>query len=193
MKPTPEFALGARAGLPDALRVLLQEYPRELWEDDPGFSQLIRFWLDRHLMFRRILEALQQTTHQVIDKSVDPQTFARQLARYGSMFVGELHAHHNIEDAHYFPTMKTLDSRISAGFDILDRDHHTIDARLQGFAKQANTLLQGLQKDEESAMAQLGPLADELITFERFLDRHLVDEEELVVPVLLKYTPEGLV
>lgn len=189
----PELALDERAALPDALRVLLQDYPRELWEEDPGFSQLIRFWLDRHLMFRRIMEALQATTGRVIDKALDPQSFAQQLSRYGSMFVGELHAHHSIEDAHYFPVMKTLDSRITAGFDILDRDHHTIDARLQEFARSANALLRGLQVDEAASMAQLGPLLDELATMERFLDRHLTDEEELVVPVLLKYTPEGLV
>lgn len=188
-----ELALEYREALPDALRILLQDYPRELWEEDPGFSQLIRFWLDRHLMFRRIMEALQATTDRVIDKALDPQSFAQQLSRYGSMFVGELHAHHSIEDAHYFPVMKTLDSRITSGFDILDRDHHTIDGRLQDFANTANDLLRGLQADEAEAMAQLGPLSDALVTMERFLDRHLTDEEELIVPVLLKYTPEGLV
>ncbi|NNE86603.1 MAG: hemerythrin domain-containing protein [Silicimonas sp.] len=190
---TTQWALENRQVLPDALRVLLQDYPRELWEDDPGFSQLIRFWLDRHLMFRRIMEALLETTAHVRDKSLDPQSFAHQLSRYGSMFVGELHAHHSVEDAHYFPVMKTLDSRITAGFDILDKDHHTIDARLQGFAEMANGVLRGMQADEAAAMAQLGPLADELKVLEHFLDRHLTDEEELVVPVLLKYTPEGLV
>jgi iron-sulfur cluster repair protein YtfE (RIC family) len=188
-----ELALGTRQALPDALRVLLEEYPRTLWEEDPGFTQLIRFWLDRHLMFRRLMEALQTSTHGVIDRDIDPGTFAQRLSRYGSMFVGELHAHHSVEDAHYFPVMKTLDSRLGSGFDILDLDHHAIDGRLKAFTETANTVLRGVQADEASAQAHLGPLAEALVEMERFLDRHLTDEEELVVPVLLKYTPEGLI
>ncbi len=190
--PQADLDLETRTGLPDALRVLLADYPRELWEEDAGFSQLIRFWLDRHLMFRRLLAALQEATQQGMDRSVEPQSFGRALSRYGSMFVGELHMHHSIEDAKFFPVMKTLDRRITHGFDVLDRDHHTIDARLQGFAAQANGVLQGLSVDEAAAMAQLGPLLGELGVLERFLERHLTDEEELVVPVLLKYQPEGL-
>ena len=187
-----QFALENREALPDALRVLLQDYPRELWESDAGFSQLIRFWLDRHLMFRRLLEALQNATQAGIDAPGDAQGYARALSRYGSMFVGELHMHHTIEDTKFFPVMKTLDSRISAGFDILDRDHHGIDARLQSFADMANVLLQGVQNGDVAAMARLGPLLGELGVLETFLNRHLTDEEELVVPVLLKYQPEGL-
>lgn len=190
--PEVDLDLNARAGLPDALRVLLADYPRELWEEDAGFSQLIRFWLDRHLMFRRLLDALQEATQKGIEATVEPQAYGRALSRYGSMFVGELHLHHSIEDAKFFPVMKTLDLRITRGFDILDRDHHTIDARLQGFAAQANSVLQGIERDEAAAMAQLGPLLSELGVLETFLNRHLTDEEELVVPVLLKYQPEGL-
>lgn len=187
-----QLALENRDRLPDALRVLLQDYPRELWEEDAGFSHLIRFWLDRHLMFRRILEALQSATQQGIDAPDDPLGYARALSRYGSMLVGELHMHHTVEDTQYFPLMKTLDARITSGFDILDRDHHTIDARLHSFSEMANLLLQGIQNGDDAAMARLGPLLNELGVLETFLNRHLIDEEELVVPVLLKYQPEGL-
>lgn len=189
---TDRLALGARTGLPDALCVLLAEYPRDLWEEDVGFSPLIRFWLDRHVMFRRIMAALQEDTQAALGTSLEPQAYARKLSRYGGMFVSELHMHHVIEDTQYFPLMKTLDARITHGFDILDRDHHTIDARLQRFAKMANEILQGMQNAQSEAMAQLGPLIDELSALDGFLDRHLIDEEELIVPVLLKYQPEGL-
>ena len=49
------LALADRKKLPDALRVLLEDYPRDGWELDPGFDGLVRFWLDRHLMFRRLM------------------------------------------------------------------------------------------------------------------------------------------
>ena len=38
-----DLDLSHRTALPDALRVLLAEYPREAWEADPTFSALIRF------------------------------------------------------------------------------------------------------------------------------------------------------
>ena len=56
-----DLALGVRAGLPDALRVLLADYPREGWESHPHFTGLVRFWLDRHLMFRPLQAATCRT------------------------------------------------------------------------------------------------------------------------------------
>lgn len=50
--------LDLRTGLPDALRVLLKEFPRDGWDDHPGIEGLVRFWLDRHMMFRRIIARL---------------------------------------------------------------------------------------------------------------------------------------
>jgi len=186
------LALERREGLPDALRVLLQDYPREAWEADPNFSALIRFWLDRHLMFRRLLGMMQDETEKSLDRAMEPRTYAAHLSRYGSMFAGELHGHHAIEDAHYFPHLKSLDTRLERGFDILDRDHHDIDAHLAGFADDANAVLRavGAAGDPVDSIATLrARLADT----QRFLDRHLTDEEELVVPVLLKFAPAGLV
>ena len=190
--PETELALETRAGLPEALRVLLQDYPREAWESDPHFSGLIRFWLDRHLMFRRLVATMRTEAEQALDRAMEERVFGAHLSRYGSMFIGELHGHHSIEDAHYFPVMKTLDSRIERGFDILDHDHHAIDRHLGEFTDVANRAL--------SSIAESKPATDEIAAFrkwlvrvEGFLDRHLVDEEELVVPVLLKYAPAGLV
>ena len=39
------LSLARRDGLPDALRVLLAEYPREAWESHPNLTALMRFWL----------------------------------------------------------------------------------------------------------------------------------------------------
>ena len=41
------LSLARRDGLPDALRVLLAEYPREAWESHPNLTALMRFWLER--------------------------------------------------------------------------------------------------------------------------------------------------
>jgi hemerythrin-like domain-containing protein len=187
-----DLALETRQALPDALRVLLAEYPRDAWEVDPQFSGLIRFWLDRHLMFRRLVGVMRDEAEKAIDRRIEDRVFGAHLARYGSMFVGELHGHHGIEDAHYFPVMKKLDSRVEKGFDILDRDHHALDAYLASFADAANAALRAVAEGRK-ARDPIAAFRADLARMEGFLDRHLVDEEELVVPVLLKYAPSGLV
>ena len=50
--------LDRRTGLPDALCVLLRDYPRDLWQSHAQFDGLIRFWLDRHALFRTLLGRL---------------------------------------------------------------------------------------------------------------------------------------
>ena len=44
-----DLLLSKRDGLPDALRALIKAYPRAGWVQNPNYSQLIAFWLDRHL------------------------------------------------------------------------------------------------------------------------------------------------
>ena len=189
MTPDPD-ALDARARLPDALRVLVDELPREGWEAHPRFSELIRFWLDRHQLFRALLGRLRADAEAALDGRLDALGYARSLQRHGGLFVGELDAHHRIEDAHYFPVLQALDPRVRRGFDILDRDHHALDARLGLFAERANGVLRGA-REEAGRTDRAAALLREVERFEPLLERHLVDEEELVVPVLLHHAPDG--
>lgn len=189
--PDPE-ALGVRERLPDALRVLVEELPREGWGAHPGFSELIRFWLDRHGMFRQLLGLLREDAEAAEAGRLDGADFARRLSRHGGLFVNELLAHHRIEDAHYFPVLQARDPRVQRGFDILDRDHHALDGALGLFADQANAVLRGA-REREGARNRAGAFLREVEGLKPLLERHLVDEEELVVPVLLRHAPDGLV
>ena len=63
------------------------------------------------MMFRRILEKLSADTRAAADRKIAPQAYAQGMARLGSMFVGELHGHHGIEDAHYFPVLAAKDAQ----------------------------------------------------------------------------------
>lgn len=184
------YTVDRRSGLPDALRILLQEYPRDDWAQAPGFDGLIRFWLQRHLMFRRILDALQETTQEGLNRAIDGRRLAATISRHGGLLVQELHTHHVIEDTHYFPVLQKRDARIAVGFDILDADHHALDARLNAFTEAANdsitALLDGADSVDPAARFQ-GALQG----LHGLIDRHLEDEEDLVVPVLLRYGTEG--
>lgn len=186
-----DLTLENRDGLPDALRVLIDEYPREGWEKDPGFNGLIQFWLDRHLMFRRLLTEMRSGTESVIDRKISNDKFSAMVSRYGGMFVNGLHEHHTIEDTYYFPKLSQYDKRISRGFDILDKDHHALDVHLGSFVENANALI--ARRDDAAAMHEAaGAFHSQLSGLEGFINRHLLDEEDLIVPVILRYGAAGL-
>ncbi|WP_238365945.1 hemerythrin domain-containing protein [Mesobacterium pallidum] len=186
-----DLALDLRAGLPDPLRALVKEFPRDGWEQHPEFQGLISFWLDRHLMFRRLCEAMIQDAQTTLDGGMEPRQMAGRLSRYGSALVNDLHGHHQIEDGHYFPRLTTLDARMAHGFDLLERDHAQMDGLIAGFVDAANTVLAGADA-AGGATDRVGAFHAHLGDFSGLLERHLFDEEEIVVPVILKYGANGL-
>lgn len=179
---TDNLALATRTGLPDALRVLLEEFPRTGWQSHANFGGMVEFWLHRHLMFRQLLERMDRDVQLLIDGHIDFDAYAPRLSHYGSSLLNELHGHHHIEDAHYFPRLVQLDTRLETGFGLLDADHQAMDAELQDMAAAANALLRG---------GEPGVFADRLDGFGRLLNRHLVDEEEIIVPVILNTGFDG--
>ncbi|QDC11126.1 hemerythrin domain-containing protein [Oceanicola sp. D3] len=185
-----ELDLHTRAALPDALRVLLADYPRETWEAHPHFAGLVEFWLDRHLMFRRLLDLLNQETESLLDGG-DPARFGSTLPRYGGMLLQQLHGHHQIEDAHYFPILEAKAPEIARGFQLMEADHQLLDPALAGFADAANLTL-GKLAEGGNAKDAAAPFAASLESLGGLLDRHLTDEEELVVPVVLKLGPQTI-
>jgi iron-sulfur cluster repair protein YtfE (RIC family) len=183
-------ALESRTGLPPALRVLVEEIPRLEWKGHPNFGGMVQFWLERHLMFRSLMTQLSSDAEELVDRKIDLEAYAPRLSRYGGFFLNQLHGHHQIEDAHYFPRLAGLDPRITRGFEILDADHHALDGHLNDFATGANAVLQKVGQataGREAAGAFHGLLGQ----FDGFLNRHLTDEEELVVPVILKTGFDG--
>ncbi len=179
-----QLDLAKRDRLPEALRALLKDFPRAEWQAHPNFAGLVSFWLDRHLMFRRLTQAMQSDAEAEIDGNMDPQEQKARLSRYGSMLVQQLHGHHQIEDMHYFPVLSARETKLARGFEILDRDHHAMDGLLARFTDAANGVLRG--------RAETGAFRAELLSFDRMLDRHLEDEEDLIVPVILKHGADGL-
>jgi iron-sulfur cluster repair protein YtfE (RIC family) len=185
-------ALETRPGLPDALQVLLRDHPRATWESDPRFHGLVSFWLDRHLAFRHLIGRMQAETRAFLDNAgTDPRTYAGRLSRLGGQFVGDLHGHHMIEDQHYFPRLAAIAPRIGHGFAILDRDHQALDGHIDTFVKGANAILNGLDAPA-MLLTRVGRFGADLDRMDGFLNRHLLDEEDLIVPVILKHGEAAL-
>ncbi|MFW5655535.1 MAG: hemerythrin domain-containing protein [Roseicyclus sp.] len=182
--------LALRDGLPQALRLLLDAHPRESWRAHPDFQGLVSFWLERHMMFRQLMDHMTRETESFLDGNREARGFAQGIARYGGLFVNQLHGHHHIEDQHYFPLLRSKDARIEAGFDLLDADHHALDGILNRFVAQANAAIAGAGQPEARAAA--GALREGLVDLERLIGRHLEDEEDLIVPVILRHGADGL-
>lgn len=183
-----QLELATRTALPDYLRVLANKYPRPDWEAHSNFDEITRFWLSRHIMFREVLDRLQNDTQLLIERKPDDQSRTT-LHRMTSFFLQQLHEHHTIEDRHYFPMLIPLDASMKKAFDILDKDHHALDRNIHDLAQKTNDLLMALQSGTDiRPTAQI--VLDTQSNFKTFLNRHLTDEEEIIVPVILEYGPD---
>lgn len=174
-----------RRALPAEYQLILADYPRATWPDHPNFNGLAAFWLDRHLNFRAMMARMQDDAALRLDGQIAAQDYAGRLQRTGQRFLGELIGHHQIEDTAYFPHLAQLEPRIARGFDLLDADHHTLHALIDAFADGANAVLRESQDMAQRELtARFGTV---LGRFERMLGQHLTDEEDLVLPVVLKH------
>jgi iron-sulfur cluster repair protein YtfE (RIC family) len=170
------LTLAERQGLPEALRVLADAYPRANWHGHANFGELVRFWMQRHAMFRQLIDVLHTDATQVLSAEIPFEAYRPRLSRYGGLLLNELHNHHQVEDHHYFPQLVALDARLERGFDLLESDHDAMDGLLHEMAEGANAVLQG---------GEAGPFLERLTGFGNLLERHLTDEEDIVVPVIL--------
>lgn len=151
--------------MPIEMQSLLRDYPRDDWDAHPGFKEKTRHWLGAD--------------------------YANRLAYRGNALVGNLHGHHGWEDHSYFPELSAADPRFNAGLDILEKDHEDLDGVLDNFTQTANRTIKLVQLDEKEAREDAGKLHGVAQTIEAFLDRHLSDEEELAVPIILHHRLRG--
>ncbi|WP_108660879.1 hemerythrin domain-containing protein [Acuticoccus kandeliae] len=185
------FELFERTTLPDEVAVLRALYPREVWPDHRNLGAMASFWLERHAMFRDLGAALASGTAEFRDGHLEANGFLRWFAPRINMFLNELHGHHAVEDHHYFPVFRAADARLVRGFEILDADHHLIDALIHEIADRGQALYTALQ-----ARGDAGRASDALCTtLDRTLKgllQHLGDEEEMVIPLILDRTEAKL-
>ena len=177
--------------MPAEMRVLLAQYPRDSWEAHPGFREKTQNWLGAHRMFRRLGKLVRTETELYLDQTSTPEEFAARLSYYGDALVQNLHGHHGWEDHSYFPELSAADSRFDAGLEILEKDHEALDKVLDAFKSSANRTIKLIQLDDKQARDEAGNLHVLAETIEALLARHLSDEEELAVPIILHHRLRG--
>jgi hemerythrin-like domain-containing protein len=182
---TEALALASRGGWPDELRVLLARYPREQWEGHANLGEMARFWLSRHAMFRELATMIEAIEAQFRAGTLPPAEFPALFVPRLQFLLSQLDVHHQIEDFHYFPIFRAADARLKRGFDVLEADHHAIHADMAATAETANALLRALTRSDllERCSDDYAKASGALI---RGLIRHLDDEEDLIVPLILE-------
>lgn len=180
-----------REGLPVEMQVLLADYPREAWPDNPHFARSIQNWMSAHQMFRQLAAIVRGDTEEYLDNGKDPDDLSRELSRYGDLLVRNLHGHHTWEDREYFPELRTADRRFDKGLALLEEDHRILDGTLNRFTTAANRVIKLVQLDEAKAREEAVGLHDCSEQIEGLLERHLADEEDLIVPILLHHKLRG--
>ena len=177
--------------MPTEMQSLLRTYPRETWQAHPGFREKTRHWLGAHLMFRQLGASVRLDTESYLNGDQDSNAFAGRLSYRGGALVGNLHGHHGWEDHSFFPELSEADPRFGAGLEILEKDHTDLDIVLDSFTRTANRTIKLIQLEERAARDEAGKLHRVAETIETFLARHLSDEEELAVPIILHHRLRG--
>ena len=187
MTEVQELILGERSGLPDSLAYLRGKYPSAGWRTHPNYGALADFWRRIHNGLRHEGAELQTLTRTFQEDGGTPEQFRRTFLPLLKNHLGHLDGHHQVEDQFYFPRFRVLDERMRAGFDLLERDHEAIHLLLQQSAEGASNLLASFQQDRDAQRAAADSYADRAQRLLALLDRHLDDEEDLVIPAMLEF------
>jgi len=184
--------LETRAGLPDDLRYLVAKYPRGEWQAHDNIQGMAGFWLQRHDMFRDMGGLLTTAIGDYREGRKDAKEFAAFFAPRLNFFLGNLDGHHNVEDHHYFPIFAAAETRLKRGFEVLDADHHLIHDALERNAETANAFLRALEESDDKQRFAADAYADENSRLIAMLKRHLDDEEDLIIPLILDRGDQAL-
>lgn len=162
MSEVTNLLLLERKGLPDDLRWLAEKYPRENWQGHANIRGVANMWLQRHDMFRELGGMLTNGIGDYREGRLTAPDFAR-----------------------WFPVFAKAETRLKRGFEILDADHHTIHEGLERNAEAADAFIKTLQKSEDRQRFAADAYADENSRLIAMLTRHLADEEDLIIPLIL--------
>jgi hypothetical protein len=168
-------------------RLLLERHPRADWRS--GESAIALFWLEVHDELRREAVALTVAGDDCRAGRLTPAQLAAVAGPRLRALLAHLHGHHEIEDHHYFPTLREAEPRFGADFDRLSADHthlaRNISATLAALAELVAAA--GSAPDESAdawhAAVRYARASEELC---RRLVRHLSDEEDLIIPLLIE-------
>ncbi len=186
------LSIETRRGLPDEWRFLARTYPREIWAGHESMGEHTKFWLTIHRSFRMMGAHLSEQSDAYESGAVTAEQFRFAMAPRLQQFLASLDHHHRIEDHLFFPKFMEAEKRLIAGIELLEADHTVIDAEVHAMIDIANALLQTNINDKDGLKRNGENFAISSRRIVKLLGRHLDDEEEIVIPLLLDRGEEEL-
>jgi hypothetical protein len=167
-------------------KVLLERHPRSSWHG--AHSASAAFWLEVHEHLRRDAAGLLAAGS---DYRGSPQRLAVVAAPRLNGLIAAMHGHHQIEDLHYFPLFRRTEPQLAAGFDRLERDHAALGRHVEAAVAALRELRAAVEHavqpaDGSTVELAAGRYVEAAAALCGELTRHLDDEENIVVPLLLE-------
>jgi hypothetical protein len=165
---------------------LLERHPRATWPTARSAS--VAFWLGVHERLRRDAAGLDAAGDEHRSGRSSPAQLAVIAAPRLHGLVAAMQGHHQIEDFEYFPEFRRAEPRLAAGFDRLEREHASLNISVDAAVAALGELRATAERAAEPATLKLAAqrYVDAAATLRANLLRHLHDEENLVVPLLLE-------
>lgn len=135
-------------------------------------------WLQVHDMFREQAKSIERAMQQFRVGSLPAPDFVRHGGAEVLSLVRVLDMHHHAETSYAFPAVAQAAADVAKAFDVLDRDHVVIEGMIQ----KVRTTLAAPRVDSPRLANELESVLDPLLPA---LQRHLRDEEDIIVPALI--------
>jgi hypothetical protein len=181
---SPQYHLARRPGLTEELRKLLFDTPKEEWAAHQNYWRGAEMWqgIHRSLLHESglFVSGLEKLT-DMPKGDMQSGLLLNDLRQLGGHLIGHAHVHHHVEDDHYFPRFKEVFPQLGRPIDLLDCDHRVLEETLDAVENHVRAL-----HAEKAGRDQVTAALEDARKLDRILNRHLADEEDIVIPALLK-------
>jgi len=171
-----------RTKLPDEWLYLARKFPRERWAELSAHSTAAH-WLGMHEGFRLGQRHLSDLGRAWREQKIEFERFRARFVSGLGQYLHGMQVHHRVESTAYFPQFQAIEPRLSRGFDLLETDHHEIDRILIQFAE-AGRALRAVDFASDDARGTAESVIGIVEGSSVPIARHLLDEEDLVIPLL---------
>ena len=181
----PENHILKRDTLSPFIRKTLLEITRDQWVGHPRYHSKASFFMNIHRDLLNGSAQLSQALEGLLDLP-EGELVSLKTARitdFAGRLISFAHHHHEIEDHGYFPQFALLYPEIERALKLLDCDHRILDQALHD----TEGALQQLT-NKKFSRDKLGELHRGSKALEDILNRHIWDEEEIIIPIFLKHT-----
>ena len=177
----PENHLDHRIGLSSLLKQQLTGMQLAPNAPRPEFERSAAFFVEVHGALRDYSARLPEGLRALVDAPADQRSTlhsAHRSAPVARHLVQLAHNHHTVEDDHYFPKFVQAMPTLANAIDLLEGDHLILDATLDQVAT-TMALVRKNPADLDALARALQPAE----ALQKLLQRHLADEEEIIMPV----------